>query len=70
MLVNWLPQPPPVEERAPAAPVQRQDHLEDDWSNVACCSAMRPRPRPLGEAAAQPSDWSWPEDASPVEHYA
>jgi hypothetical protein len=70
MLVNWMPQPPPVEERAPAAPVLRPAPLEDDWSNVTCCSAMRPRPRPPGDRQARRPDRSRPDDAPPVEHYA
>ncbi len=70
MLVNWMPQPPPVEERAPAAPVPRPAHLEDDWSNVACCSAMRPRPRPAHAQPARRPDWVRSDDGPPVEHYA
>jgi hypothetical protein len=65
MLVEWSPAPLPVEEDAPAAPAARPAELADDWSNVDCCSAMRPRPRAVAEDQAVPADWS--ADAAPVE---
>jgi hypothetical protein len=71
MLIEWRPQPLPAEESAPAAPEdERPAPLADDWSNVDCCSAMRPRPRSL--AADRPAAAEWPPYDEPpvVEHYA
>jgi hypothetical protein len=72
MLVEWMPQPAPVESNAPAARIKRLAHLEDDWSNVACCSAMRPRPTPRPGPAAREPDVAWPAptETPPLEHVA
>ena len=39
-----IPPPAPAEE-APVAPAAPADAVDDDWSGVLCCSAMRPRNR-------------------------
>jgi len=69
MLVEWMP-PPPVEEDAPAAPAGQPAELADDWSNVDCCSAMRPRPQQVAEDRAERAAWPPPADPPAIEHYA
>jgi hypothetical protein len=70
MLVEWMPQPLPVEADAPAAPEEaRPAQLADDWSNVDCCSAMRPRPQQVAEDRAERAAWPPPADPPAVEHY-
>jgi len=66
MLVEWMPVPLPAEDDASAAPAARPAELADDWSNVDCCSAMRPRPRAVAEDQAVPADWPRPADAPPI----
>ena len=52
--------------------IKRLAHLEDDWSNVACCSAMRPRPTPRPGPVAREPDVAWPAptETPPLEHVA
>ena len=70
MLIEWMPQPLPGEENAPAAPEdERPAPPADDWSNVDCCSAMRPRPRPLAADRAA-AEWPPYDEPPAVEHYA
>jgi hypothetical protein len=71
MLVEWMPQPLPGDENVPAAPEEvRPAQPADDWSNVDCCSAMRPRPRPLAEDRAVAAEWPPYDERPAVEHYA
>jgi hypothetical protein len=53
MPVELMRRPLPADDPAQSAPAARYPGLEDDWSNVNCCSAMRPRPQDQ-RPAAQP----------------
>jgi hypothetical protein len=70
LVVELRPQPALAAERAPGVLPVRQAHLEDDWSNVACCSAMRPRPRPRVADREPQAAWPAPEAAPPLEQVA